>query len=198
MTNAAEVNRSFTENRKGCKHLFWESHRHSGVLNAKAQTIVVLERRNLDTSILSWAAQCSRAYYTLPICLKCSDCVSNVGLLGPWKASLKSLANPERMHGSQIKCQPIFFIRRLNQHKLELNQDRFKNEKWTQARWTRALWAPSRKWLTAQKRDVPGRSALGWVSSEPHLAFWKRSERSASLLQLPSYYISFICVDLGK
>lgn len=43
MTNATKVNRSFTEQDRGCKHLFWERHQHSGVLNSKAQTRVMLK-----------------------------------------------------------------------------------------------------------------------------------------------------------
>lgn len=43
MTNATKVNRSFTEQEKGCKHLFWELHGHSGVFNTKAQTRVMVK-----------------------------------------------------------------------------------------------------------------------------------------------------------
>lgn len=32
-----------TEQEIGCKHLFWEHHWHSGVLNTKAQTRVMLK-----------------------------------------------------------------------------------------------------------------------------------------------------------
>lgn len=41
MTNVTKVNRSFAKQGKGCKHLFWERPRHSGVL--KTQTRVMLK-----------------------------------------------------------------------------------------------------------------------------------------------------------
>jgi len=43
MTDATEVNRSLSEQKTGCKHLFGEHQWHSGVLNIKSQTRVMLK-----------------------------------------------------------------------------------------------------------------------------------------------------------
>lgn len=133
--NAAVVNRSLTGSRRGCKHLFWERRRCSPALTAPSpKTRSCCGRgRILGTSILSWAAQCSRAYYTLAICLKCSDRGGNVVLPGSLKkkkkkASLRSLAVPQHIRGSQITCQPVFFIRKLKSCKLKLSQSGSENE----------------------------------------------------------------------
>lgn len=86
--NAAKVNRSLTGSRRGCKHLFRERRRRSAAqrLLLRAATRSCCSRgRNLTTSILSWAAQCSRAYYRLAICLKWSDRGGNVVLPGSLK-----------------------------------------------------------------------------------------------------------------
>lgn len=93
MTNATIVNRSFTEQEKrGCKHLFWERRWHSGVLNTKAQTRVMLKGE------ISTHQFCPEQHSAAEL-ITDSQSVSSVqtvsvtlGCRGPRKASLKSLA----------------------------------------------------------------------------------------------------------
>lgn len=130
--NAAKANRSLTRSRGGCKHLFWECCRAAQRLPLRATTRSCCGRgRNLATSILSWAAQCSRAYYTLAICLKWSDHGGNVVLPGPLKKKksfIEKCGRPQHMRGSQMMCQVVFFILKLKSCKLKLSQPGLGNE----------------------------------------------------------------------